>query len=60
MNIIISLNDSDMKKAMQEYVERKMPLPHTVTGVRINGPSSYIVNDPDGFSATVTLEEKVS
>lgn len=60
MNIMIGLNAHDIKKAVEEYVERKMPLPHTVTGVHLNGPSSAIMGDcDDDLTATVTLTEGV-
>ena len=64
MKIMLNLSSTDIKKAIEEYVDRKMPLPHDITGVNLNWPLPLIVDNgllDDGlYTATVTLEEKVS
>ena len=50
----------DIKKAIEEYVERKMPLPHDVTGVNLNWPYAMLCDNGVLYTATVTLEEKIS
>ena len=64
MKIMLNLSSTDIKKAIEEYVDRKMPLPHDITGVNLNWPSPIFVDngvyDDVLYTATVTLEEKTS
>ena len=64
MKIMLNLSSTDIKKAIEEYVERKMPLPHDIMGVNLNWPLPLIVDNgvyDDGlYTATVILEEKIS